>query len=121
MMLEQQLSGMRKEGPNPKSTKPFMPPPSIAPPPPPIRPQQSKEKIPSFVQRHERDTFGVKDFNDSWGRAEVAKLDAMYDANRRSRSHSREREHFSESVWDRSEVEGPPSNGKLIINYIKFS
>lgn len=110
MMLEQQLGGMRKE--NPKSTKPFMPPPSIAPPPPPIRPlQQNKEKIPSFVQRHERDTFGVKDFNDSWGRAEVAKLDAMYDPNHRSRSHSRERENFSESVWDRSEVEGPPSNG----------
>lgn len=112
MMLEQQLGGMRREAP--KSTKPFMPPPSIAPPPPPVRPQQNKEKIPSFVQRHERDTFGVKDFNDSWGRAEVAKLDAMYDANRRSRSHSREREHFSESVWDRSEVEGPPSNGEFI-------
>lgn len=111
MMLEQQLGGMRKE--IPKSTKPFMPPPSIAPPPPPIRPLQNKEKIPSFVQRHERDTFGVKDFNDSWGRAEVAKLDAMYDPNRRSRSHSRERENFSESVWDRSEVEGPPSNGKF--------
>lgn len=118
MMLEQQLGGMRKEAP--KSTKPFMPPPSIAPPPPPVRPQQSKEKIPSFVQRHERDTFGVKDFNDSWGRAEVAKLDAMYDANRRSRSHSREREHFSESVWDRSEVEGPPSNGKKTFLILSF-
>lgn len=120
MMLEQQLGGMRKEAP--KSTKPFMPPPSIAPPPPPVRPQQNKEKIPSFVQRHERDTFGVKDFNDSWGRAEVAKLDAMYDANRRSRSHSREREHFSESVWDRSEVEGPPSNGeKFYFYFFKIS
>lgn len=113
LMLEQQLGGMRREGT--KSTKPFMPPPSIAPPPPPIRPQQNKEKIPSFVQRHERDTFGVKDFNDSWGRAEVAKLDAMYDANRRSRSHSRERENFTESVWDRSEVEGPPSNGERMV------
>lgn len=116
MMLEQQLGGVRNHVQKMESSKiqkPFMPPPSIPAPPPPIRPNQtSKEKIPSFVQRHERDTFGVKDFDDSWGRAEAAKLEAMYDPNRRSRSHSRERENFSESVWDRTEVEGPPSNGK---------
>lgn len=29
----------------------------------------------------------------------------------RSRSRSRDRENFSESVWDRTEVEGPPSSG----------
>lgn len=118
MMLEQQLGGIGVRNQVQKMEvgkvqKPFMPPPSIPAPPPPIRPNHGKEKIPSFVQRHERDTFGVKDFNDSWGRAEAAKLDAMYDPNRRSRSHSRERENFSESVWDRTEVEGPPSNGKF--------
>ncbi|XP_070500351.1 unconventional myosin-XV [Chironomus tepperi] len=114
MMLEQQLGGVRNQVQKMESSKiqkPFMPPPSIPAPPPPIRPNPSaKEKIPSFVQRHERDTFGVKEFDDSWGRAEAAKLEAMYDPNRRSRSHSRERENFSESVWDRTEVEGPPSN-----------
>lgn len=101
-------------------------------PPPPIpgaqpKPQEPQE-IPSFYQkRHERDTFGIhqsqqnwngseisKDTYDSWGRAEAAKLD-MYDHKKekmdreprsRSRSRSRDRENFSESVWDRSEVEG---------------
>lgn len=40
------------------------------------------------------------------------KKEIMVDRERsRSRSRSRDREHFSESVWDRSEVEGPPSTG----------
>lgn len=60
----------------------------------------------------DKDTFGIKDnFNDSWERSEKEKLDMIYDINKRSRSHSRERENFAESEWDRSEVEGPPSNG----------
>lgn len=72
-----------------------------------------KEKIPSFVQRMDKDTFGIKDsYTDSWERAEVEKLDMIYDMSKRSRSHSRERENFNESTWDRTEVEGPPSNGK---------
>jgi hypothetical protein len=72
-----------------------------------------KEKIPSFVQRMDKDTFGIKDsYNDSWERAEAEKLDMIYDMSKRSRSHSRERENFTESTWDRTEVEGPPSNGK---------
>lgn len=34
----------------------------------------------SFVKRQDRDTFGVKEtYNDSWGRAEAAKLDMVYD------------------------------------------
>lgn len=33
------------------------------------------------------------------------------DRHERSRSRSRDRENFSESVWDRAEVEGPPSTG----------
>lgn len=63
-------------------------------PPPPIRPpnqppapptssnyHQSNEKIPSFVQRQERDTFGVKEkYQDSWGRAEAAKIDMIYES-----------------------------------------
>uniref|UniRef100_A0A8W7PP28 Myosin motor domain-containing protein n=1 Tax=Anopheles coluzzii TaxID=1518534 RepID=A0A8W7PP28_ANOCL len=99
MMLEQQLGGMN----------------------PPERAQQNQSEIPSFVQRQERDTFGAKDsFMDSWGRAEAAKLDLVYETSfkkemiiererSRSRSRSRDRENFSESVWDRSEVEGPSS------------
>lgn len=79
------------------------------------------QEIPSFVQRQERDTFGAKDpFNDSWSRAEAAKLELVYETSfkkevsiqrerSRSRSRSRDRENFSESVWDRSEVEGPSS------------
>lgn len=81
------------------------------PPAPPM--QHHKDNIPSFVQRMDKDTFGIKDnYNDSWERAEKEKLDMIYDIEKRSRSHSRERENFAESEWDRSEVEGPPSNGK---------
>ena len=130
MMLEQQLAGshmvsvrnqIQKMEAAKKIQKPFMPLPSVPAPPPPIRPpnsippappmQHSKEKIPSFLQRMDKDTFGVKEnYSDSWERSENEKLDMIYDMNKRSRSQSREREHFSESVWDRSEVEGPPSN-----------
>lgn len=113
------------------------PPPPIRPPnmvaPVPIPPTQSQE-MPAFYQRQERDTFGThqanpnwngseasKDAFDSWGRAEAVKHD-LYAVNykkdakntrerSRSRSRSRDRENFSESVWDRSEVEGPPSTG----------
>lgn len=111
----------------PPSGIPPMPPPPI-----PIGPiPQHPQEMPAFVQRQERDTFGVQNWNgsemskdgyDSWGRAEAAKLDMVYEGNykkeiavererSRSRSRSRDREHFSESVWDRSEVEGPPSSG----------
>lgn len=109
----------------------------MPPPPIPIGPisqhQHQPQEMPAFVQRQERDTFGAhqnwngsemsKDGYDSWGRAEAAKLDMVYESNNykkdviadrersRSRSRSRDREHFSESVWDRSEVEGPPSSG----------
>ncbi|XP_055630321.1 unconventional myosin-XV [Toxorhynchites rutilus septentrionalis] len=83
--------------------------------------QTNLQEIPSFIQRQERDTFGAKElFNDSWSRAEAAKLEQVYETNlkkeaaiqrerSRSRSRSRDRDNFSESVWDRSEVEGPPS------------
>lgn len=132
----------------PPTGMPPMPPPPI-----PVAPQHhqqiahhtaSPQEIPAFVQRQERDTFGThqqqhqynhqqqhwngsetsKDQFDSWGRAEAAKLDLVYETNytkkdtqnvdrerSRSRSRSRDRENFSESVWDRSEVEGPPSSG----------
>lgn len=128
---------------------PMMPPaPNVPAPPPPVRPpttaapkpanstqQQNQQELPAFYQRQERDTFGIhqvqqnwngseisKDTYDSWGRAEAAKLDMVYEMNykkeikmdrgrSRSRSRSRDREHFSESVWDRNEVEGPPSTG----------
>lgn len=131
MMLEQQLGGshmssvrnqiQRMEAS--KIQKPFMPLPSVPAPPPPIRPphsippappmqQQYKENIPSFVQRMDKDTFGIKDnYNDSWERSQATNM--VYDLNKRSRSHSRERESFSESVWDRTEVEGPPSTGEF--------
>lgn len=93
---------------------------------------QQDTNIPAFIQRQERDTFGarhnwneseiVKDTYDSWGRAEAAKLDLVYETSfkkdiasqrerSRSRSRSRDRDDFSESVWDRAEVEGPPSTG----------
>lgn len=72
------------------------------------------------MQRQERDTFGVRDpySQDSWGRAEAARVDMVYEGGykkemldrERSRSRSRDRENFSESVWDRSEVEGPGSD-----------
>lgn len=94
---------------------------------------QSKD-VPAFIQRQERDTFGArhnwngsddsKDVYDSWGRTEAAKLDMVYEKSfkkeiktnherdrSRSRSRSRDRDDFSESVWDRSEVEGPASSG----------
>lgn len=60
------------------------PPNSVPPPPPaPVIPYQSQQEIPSFVQRQERDTFGVKDnYNDSWGRAEAAKLDMVYETSK---------------------------------------
>ncbi|XP_061508752.1 unconventional myosin-XV isoform X2 [Anopheles gambiae] len=117
--------------PGPAPPPPIRPPTSTPPaPPPPIHGnmmaaqnahQQNQSEIPSFVQRQERDTFGAKDsFMDSWGRAEAAKLDLVYETSfkkemiiererSRSRSRSRDRENFSESVWDRSEVEGPSS------------
>lgn len=124
--------------PGPAPPPPIRPPTGMPPmPPPPIPvapiPQHTPQaEIPAFVQRQERDTFGAhqnwngsevsKDAFDSWGRAEAAKLDMVYESNykkenivererSRSRSRSRDRENFSESVWDRSEVEGPPSSG----------
>lgn len=120
--------------PGPAPPPPIRPPtgiPPMPPPPVPIAPiTQHPQEMPAFVQRQERDTFGAhwngsemsKDGYDSWGRAEAAKLDMVYDSHykkevvvdrerSRSRSRSRDREHFSESVWDRSEVEGPPSSG----------
>lgn len=121
----------------PAPPPPIRPPtgiPPMPPPPIPIAPiAQHPQEMPAFVKRQERDTFGAhqqhwngseisKDGYDSWGRAEAAKLDMVYESNykkevavererSRSRSRSRDREHFSESVWDRSEVEGPPSSG----------
>uniref|UniRef100_A0A182IQZ5 Myosin motor domain-containing protein n=1 Tax=Anopheles atroparvus TaxID=41427 RepID=A0A182IQZ5_ANOAO len=117
--------------PGPAPPPPIRPPTSTPPaPPPPIHGMMiaqnnnhnhGQSEIPSFVQRQERDTFGAKDsFMDSWGRAEAAKLDLVYETSfkkemiiererSRSRSRSRDRENFSESVWDRSEVEGPSS------------
>ncbi|XP_055854931.1 unconventional myosin-XV isoform X2 [Episyrphus balteatus] len=123
----------------PPTTAPPAPPP--VPKSPPIREDQMDEReyrsnmqqdIPAFIQRQERDTFGArhnwngsevsKDTYDSWGRAEAAKLDMVYETSfkkeipndrerSRSRSRSRDRDDFSESVWDRTEVEGPPSTG----------
>lgn len=116
------------------------PPPPIRPPTsaPPNAPSQLE--MPAFFQRQERDTFGIhqsqsqwngseisKDTYDSWGRAEAVKHE-LYEGNykketknerererererSRSRSRSRDRENFSEAVWDRNEVEGPPSTG----------
>uniref|UniRef100_W8AVX6 Unconventional myosin-XV n=1 Tax=Ceratitis capitata TaxID=7213 RepID=W8AVX6_CERCA len=125
-------------------------PPTIAPPAPPPAPKtppallheleaedvifrsQSGKDIPAFIQRQDRDTFGArhnwngsddsKETYDSWGRAEAAKLDMVYETSfkkeiqnererSRSRSRSRDRDDFSESVWDRAEVEGPSSSG----------
>ncbi|XP_058837161.1 unconventional myosin-XV [Topomyia yanbarensis] len=113
----------------PAPPPPIRPPNTMPPaPPPPMNPnysthlQSAHQEIPSFVQRQERDTFGVKDpYNDSWSRAEEAKLELVYETSfkkdvplqrerSRSRSRSRDRENFSESVWDRTEVEGPSSN-----------
>lgn len=114
------------------------PPPPIRPPTTAAPPAPSQPEMPAFYQRQERDTFGIhqmqsqwngsemsKDTYDSWGRAEVIKHD-LYEGNfkketktererererSRSRSRSRDRENFSEAVWDRNEVEGPPSTG----------
>ncbi|GAB0087709.1 unconventional myosin-XV [Sergentomyia squamirostris] len=130
--------------PGPAPPPPIRPPnsvPPVPPPPAPVVPQQiqqqrgevsSGNELPAFMQRQERDTFGVrhggwgsgggnKENNfDSWGKAEAAKLDLVYETNfkkemdrerSRSRSRSRDRENFSEAVWDRAEVEGPPSSG----------
>lgn len=42
-----------------------------------------EQELPSFVQRQERDTFGVRDhYQDSWGRAEAAKLDMVYETSK---------------------------------------
>lgn len=83
--------------------------------------KSAKEKIPSFVQRMDKDTFGMKDSYDTWERKEAEKLNMIYDASKRSRSQSREREGFAESIWDRSEVEGPPSTGKCLRSKINKS
>lgn len=42
------------------------------------------QELPSFVQRQERDTFGVREHyrEDSWGRAEAAKLDMVYETSK---------------------------------------
>ncbi|XP_059608839.1 unconventional myosin-XV [Phlebotomus argentipes] len=128
--------------PGPAPPPPIRPPnsvPPVPPPPAPVVPQQLQQRgdsavneLPAFMQRQERDTFGArpawnasdtgKDTCDSWGNAEAAKLDMVYDNSfkqdismdrerSRSRSRSRDRENFSEAVWDRAEVEGPPSSG----------
>ncbi|XP_037809437.1 unconventional myosin-XV [Lucilia sericata] len=123
----------------PPNVAPPAPPP--VPKSPPVRPDQEEieyrsqsKDVPAFIQRQERDTFGArhnwngsddsKDAYDSWGRTEAAKLDMVYEKSfkkevtnnherdrSRSRSRSRDRDEFSESVWDRSEVEGPASSG----------
>uniref|UniRef100_A0A1A9WX21 Myosin motor domain-containing protein n=1 Tax=Glossina brevipalpis TaxID=37001 RepID=A0A1A9WX21_9MUSC len=148
-----------KLSPQPNWPSHVPPAPSIPAPPPPIRPpnvappapppvpksppiQATKKEendyrgqnkdVPAFIQRQERDTFGVrhkwntaedsKNVYDSWGRSEAAKLDMVYETSfkkeikherdrSRSRSRSRDRDDFSESVWDRTEVEGPGSSG----------
>uniref|UniRef100_A0A6B2EBK9 Putative myosin class ii heavy chain n=1 Tax=Phlebotomus kandelakii TaxID=1109342 RepID=A0A6B2EBK9_9DIPT len=125
--------------PGPAPPPPVRPPNSVPPVPPPPAPvvpsqlqQRGETELPAFMQRQERDTFGPrptwgvvdagKDTCDSWGKTEAAKLDMVYETNfkqeismererSRSRSRSRDRENFSEAVWDRSEVEGPPSSG----------
>lgn len=82
--------------------------------------QQSKENVPAFLSRMERDTFGVKNnYNDTQEKIEVQHLEMAYEVNRRSRSHSRERDNYDESLWDRSEVEGPPSNEEVYKSNIR--
>jgi myosin XV len=70
--------------PPPPPVRPGLPPNSVPPAPPaPVTPYsgQQQQEIPSFLQRQERDTFGVKDhYNDSWGRVEAAKLDMVYES-----------------------------------------
>lgn len=141
--VRSQVQRMEKRPPNVPPAPPSFPapPPPIRPPttaaPVPIVPQSQSQELPAFFQRQERDTFGIhqtqqqqqqqqwngsEDTYDSWGRAEAAKHDMVYEVNykkelkndrerSRSRSRSRDRENFSESVWDRNEVEGPPSAG----------
>lgn len=103
LMLEAQLGGGgNSEGSNVKSKIQKMeqskkggtiwptvvpPAPENPAPPPPIRPpnmaglkMQQAPEPPSFVQRQERDTFGAREmYGDSWGKAEAAKLDMVYE------------------------------------------
>lgn len=125
----------------PAPPPPIRPPTDVPPMPPPmhlnlqvISQNQPQLDLPAFVQRQDRDTFGTHqqhwnglnvsvDSFDSWERAETSNLHMAYEESykkditiepagrSRSRSRSRDREHFSESVWDRTEVEGPPSSG----------
>lgn len=68
----------------------------------------------------ERDTFGIKDINkESREKIGFDHFETMMDSNKRSRSQSRERETYGESTWDRSEVEGPPSNDEIYKSNIK--
>lgn len=125
----------------PAPPPPIRPPTDVPPMPPPMQPNlqvtsqnQQQLDLPAFVQRQDRDTFGTHqqqwngldisiDSFDSWERAETGNIHMVYEESykkeitiepagrSRSRSRSRDREHFSESVWDRTEVEGPPSSG----------
>ncbi|XP_036676948.2 unconventional myosin-XV isoform X5 [Drosophila suzukii] len=96
--------------------------------------QVVKEHVPAFIQRQERDTFGavrqqqhhqqhqqqqqmmilsshhlhLEDHSPSSSPATAA-WDQAERERSRSRSRSRDREDYSESVWDRAEVEGPAS------------
>lgn len=68
------------------------------------------------MERQDRDTFGArKSWNANDGHNEM--FERGYNPQEtserelaRSRSRSRDRENFSESTWDRAEVEGPPSS-----------
>ncbi|KMZ09170.1 uncharacterized protein Dsimw501_GD16995 [Drosophila simulans] len=92
--------------------------------------QVVKEHVPAFIQRQERDTFGavrqqqmisshhlhLEDHSASSSPAVAAWEQAERERSRRSKltyqlmpSRSRDREDYSESVWDRAEVEGPAS------------
>lgn len=76
--------------------------------------QQTLENVPAFLSRMERDTFGAKNnYNESQDKIEVEHLEMVYEINRRSRSHSRERDNYDRAEWDRSEIEGPPSNEEV--------
>lgn len=76
--------------PGPAPPPPIRPPNSVPPNPPKSINQNEKQQsnqtqeLPSFVQRQERDTFGVRDNyrEDSWGRAEAAKLDMVYETSK---------------------------------------
>ncbi|XP_055693638.1 unconventional myosin-XV isoform X1 [Lutzomyia longipalpis] len=119
--------------PGPAPPPPIRPPnsvPPVPPPPAPVVPQQAQQQrteaaaaeLPAFMQRQEQDTFGARPGWSASGEVNASKLDLVYETNfkkdiamererSRSRSRSRDRENFSESVWDRAEVEGPPSSG----------